>query len=229
MRNCGNCDFSSYGLDCNTGIETLYCTETGYDFEVDSKYVCESHQFVDGMENEKNFILYDDNILGEGFFIVHTEDGKITKFFKIYIMNNNCFPNYGLRAFSVDGKDNPDPDFNNIEFVFRSREDFDNGLYDAFLEFAKNADKTIYTIDESQQGKNNISTTIKGEIVKIIISKDAYRGKQHPSDFIDINLGDNYSSQNYEAINSLYNALAKNCLQIAKKEVIKRLLMLKIK
>lgn len=226
MRKCDNCDFGSYGLDCNTGIGTLYCNESGYDFEVDPEDVCELHQFVDGMENDKNFILYDDSYFGEGYFIIHTKDGEITKFLKIYIMNNNSYPNYGLRAFSVDGRDNPDAEFNNIEFTFRSREDFDNGLFDAFLTFGKNVDKANSTIDELQQGRNNISATINGEFVKIVISKDVYRGN---IDFIDINLGDDYSSQNYEAINELYSTLAKNCRQKAKEEDIKRLLMLKIK
>ena len=65
MRNCDNCYCGSYGLDCNTGIETLYCCENKYEYEVDSSDVCESHQFIDGLGNERNYLLYDNSYLGE--------------------------------------------------------------------------------------------------------------------------------------------------------------------
>lgn len=229
MRNCDSCHFGSYALDCNTGVETLYCCESNYEHEVKSEEVCESHQYVDGLENEQNFILYDDSYFGTGYFIIHTKNGEITKFLKIYIMNNDGYPNYGLRAFSVDGRDNSDAEFNSIEFIFRSREDFENGLFETFSIFSKSIDKEIRAIDESQQGRNNISISTNNGVVKLIVSKDIYRGKQHPSDFIDINLGDNYSCGNYEAVNILYNTLAKICPQTAKEDDIKRLIMLKIK
>jgi len=48
MKNCDNCEHGSYGLDCNTGIETLYCRESEYEYEVQPSDVCESHQFIDG-------------------------------------------------------------------------------------------------------------------------------------------------------------------------------------
>lgn len=229
MRNCDNCNYSSYGLDCNTGIETLYCRENEYEYEVKQSDSCDSHQFIDGMQNEKNFVLYDELYFGEGYFIIHTEYGKITKFLKLYIMNNDGAPHYGLRVFSIYGRDNPDEKFNRIEFIFRSIEDYDNELFEAFSIFAINCDKEICTIDEQHQGKNSISINVKNGIAKLICSKDVYRGIQHPSDFIDINLGDNFSCQNYEAINTLYNTFAKICHQTAKEEDIKKLIMLKIK
>lgn len=229
MRNCNNCAHGSYGLNCNTGVEKLYCTDSIPEFETEPDNICENHQFIEGYENEKNYLLYDDSYFGIGYFIIHTVNGGIDRFLKIYIMNNDGYPMYGLRAFSVDGKDNPDVEFNNIEFIFRSMEDYENGLFEAFQMFRKNADSVIYTIDESQQGRNNVSTAMDGgDILKLIISKDIYRGKQHPSDFIDINLGDNYSCKNYEVINELYNTLEKKCHQSAKEEDIKSLLMLKI-
>lgn len=228
MRNCDNCDHGSYGLDCNTGIETLYCRETEYEYDVEPKNVCKFHQYINGMEDEKNFILYDESYFGKGFFIIHTKDKKINKFLKLYISNNEGFPHYGLRAFSISAKDNPDAAFNNIDFIFRSNEDFDNGLYEAFCIFAKNLNKQIYTTDMVQQGRNNISATKDISVVTVIISKDIYRGKQHSSNFIDINLGDNYSCENYEAINTLYNTLASICQQTAKEQDIKQILELKL-
>lgn len=230
MRSCNNCIHGSYSLDCNTGVETLYCKESEYEYEVQANDACEVHQFIDGMEEEKNFLLCDESYLGGGYIITHTRDGHIDKFLKLYIMNDNGFPHYGLRVFSVDGRDNPEDEFNNIEFTFRSMEDYDNGLYEVFSTLAKKYNKEILTIDEIQQGRNNISIQFgdKG-IIKLIISKDIYRGKQHSTDFIDINLGDNYSCSNYDVINTLYNELAKLLPRTATSEDVKSLIKLKIK
>lgn len=53
MRNCDNCNCGSYGLDCNSGIETLYCRESDYEYEVVPTNVCDEHEFIDGYEDEK--------------------------------------------------------------------------------------------------------------------------------------------------------------------------------
>jgi len=58
MRSCDNCTYGSYGLDCNSGIETLYCRESGYEHEVKPSDVCDVHKFIDGYENE-NILGYD--------------------------------------------------------------------------------------------------------------------------------------------------------------------------
>jgi len=225
MRCCDNCNFSSLGLDCNTGIETLYCGESNYEFETTLNDSCECHQFIDGLETEKNYLLYDESYFGPGYFIIHTEDGQITKFLKLYIMNQFGFPHYGLRAFSIDGKDKPDLEFNNIEFVFRSREDLDNGLFEAFSMVQNNK---FYTIDPKQQGRNNVSISVKNGIIRLVCSKDVYKGKQHPSDFIDINLGDNFSCVNYETINNLFNSLSNICPPIVIQEDVLKLVLNKL-
>jgi len=162
--------------------------------------------------NEKNYALYDDKYLGEGYFIINEIDDKIIKFIKIYTINNKGFPHYCLRAFGVDAKDTSDSDYTNIEFVFMSMEDFDNGLYNVFLELARSVRGNITTIDEHYEGKNNISFSLDDKgIVRMIVSKDIWRGKQHPTDFIDINVGDNYTCTNYEVINRFYNSLSVLC------------------
>ena len=53
MRKCDNCDYGSYGLDCNSGKETLYCQESEYEYEVKPNNVCNSHIFIDGYETEE--------------------------------------------------------------------------------------------------------------------------------------------------------------------------------
>ena len=52
MRNCDNCIYGSYGLDCNTGTETLYCGIYGYEWDVMPEDLCPEHQFIDGYGNE---------------------------------------------------------------------------------------------------------------------------------------------------------------------------------
>ena len=227
MRKCDNCIYGSYGLDCNTGTETLYCGIYGYEYNVIPSGLCTHHQYIDGMSNEKNYVLYDDKYLGEGYFIINEINNKIRSFMKIYTINNDGFPHYCLRAFGIESRDNPNSDYTNTEFVFRSTEDFDNSLYKVFLEFAKNVNGNIVTTDEYLEGKNNISFILnyKG-IIRMVVSKDIWRGKQHPTDFIDINIGDNYSCVNYESINKFYNMLSEVCFDKSKDSDIKKILKL---
>ena len=58
MRKCDNCMNSCYAFDCNCGKETLYCKETGDEYEVQPEDVCELHQFVPGYEEEQAFMDY---------------------------------------------------------------------------------------------------------------------------------------------------------------------------
>ena len=180
--------------------------------------------------NCKNYVLYDDKYLGEGYFIINEVDNEIVKFIKIYTINNNGFPHYCLRAFSVDAKDAYDSDYTDIEFTFKSAEDFDNGLYAIFLELAKNVGGNIASIDKYYEGKNNISFSLdEKDIVRMIISKDIWNGKQHSTDFIDINIGDNYTCVNYNTINKFYNMLSEAYFNKTNGSDIKRILKLKIK
>ena len=230
MRCCDNCIYGSYALDCNDGTQTLYCGIYDYENETIPDDVCSEHQFIEGLSNEKNYVLYDDKYLGEGYFIINEVDDKIVKFIKIYTINNDGFPYYCLRAFCGDAKDNPDTDYTNIEFTFRNREDFDNGLYNIFVELAKNVKGDITTIDDHYQGKNNISFSLRDKgIVRMVVSKDVWRGKQLPTDFIDINIGDNYTCNHYESINKFYNMLADLSCNKTKNNDIKRILELRIK
>lgn len=228
MRKCDNCIYGSYGLDCNNGTETLYCGIYGYESDVIPNGLCPEHQFIEGLSNEKNYILYDDKYLGKGYFIINEVNNKIKKFIKIYTINDNGFPHYCLRGYGMESRDNPESDYTNIEFVFRSMEDYDNGLYNTFLELVRNINCDIFSIDELKEGKNNISFILNDKgIIRVVISKDIWRGSQHPTDFIDINIGDNYTCVNYEAINKFYNKLEKLSFKKTSNNDIKRILELK--
>jgi len=227
MRNCDNCIYGSYGLDCNTGTETLYCGIYGYEWDVMPEDLCPEHQFIDGYGNEKNYVLYDESYLGKGYFIINEINNKIKKFIKIYTINSEGVPHYYLRSFGLESRDNPDSDYTNTEFVFRSMEDYENGLYNIFLEFAKGINGNITTIDEYYEGTNNISFVLNyNGIVGVVVSKDIWRGRGHPTDFIDINIGDNYTCVNYDAVDKFYNSLGKTLYKEAKTEDIKKILKL---
>jgi len=226
MRNCENCEYSGFILDCNTGKETLNCFESEYVCETELNKVCELHQFVDGLETEKNYLLFDVDYLGPGYFIVHETDGVIDKFVKIYIDNNNGFPNYSLRAYDSNFNENLDNEFNNIEFKIGCFEDFE--MFDYFKEFYKKLDgNSLYSIDSIQHGKNNISLNMNSRIISFNISKDMINGKQHPSKFIDINLGDICTCKNYGAVNDFYNSLVSICKNKTNEEDINKILVLK--
>ena len=159
--------------------------------------------------------MYDESYFGPGFFIIHKENDEITQYLKIYIDNNFGFPNYCLRAFSVDGRDKPDMKWNTIDFTFRSIEDEDNGLLEAFQNLNLNLNgNEVKTIDYERQGKNHFGVKeIDGKII-LSISKEVW-GIKNSNDFIDIVIGDNETCENYEAIATFYNALLTKQVQLA--------------
>jgi len=67
MKNCDNCSHGSYGLDCETGVETLYCREDEYEHDVEPDNVCGEHQFIEGYENNENTVIYEEpnNVIKE--------------------------------------------------------------------------------------------------------------------------------------------------------------------
>jgi len=94
MRNCDNCSNGSYGLDCNTGEETLYCREAEYEFEVSPEYVCDSHEFIDGLE--------DDCVLGYDCDGNEIEEFRILRFpFSMEIENWDEEPNVDPRFYCL--------------------------------------------------------------------------------------------------------------------------------
>lgn len=58
MRNCENCDYGSYVLNCNTGKERLFCCIDEYEYEVLPEHVCSSHKYIPGY-NEEEVLGYD--------------------------------------------------------------------------------------------------------------------------------------------------------------------------
>lgn len=224
MRCCGNCYNGHYNLS-DRG-EEIFCDETGYSEEwVSENECCEWHRFEPGYEDEKNYIIYDETYLGPGFFIINKRGDAMFNYLKIFIMDNQGFPSYGLRAFSIYGKDKTDNEYTTINFTFRDIEDDENGLYQVFEELCRSLNGTqIETIDKSNQGRNHFSLKGNGKVVTLSIAKDIY-GVKHATDFIDINIGDDMTCTNYSAVTTFYNQLARLQLKQATETDIKHFLL----
>jgi len=74
-------------------------------------YYCEAHQYIDGMEEYKTYIFYDKTYLGPGYFIIQKIDDEIIRFMKIYILKDNGFPEYSIRAYEKNSYDKPEQKF----------------------------------------------------------------------------------------------------------------------
>jgi hypothetical protein len=94
MRSCDNCEYGSYGLDCSSGVETLYCRENEYEHEVKPTDVCDVHKFIDGYKNEE--------ILGYDCDGNEISEFRILRFpFSAYIENWDEEPNIDPRFYCL--------------------------------------------------------------------------------------------------------------------------------
>ncbi len=177
----------------------------------------------------KNNVLYDDTYLGPGFLIITKENDEVVKFLKIFIMNNYGFPNYGLRAFSIFGKDNLDKKYTIIDFDFTDTMDTKNNLYKIFNDlYIALKDNKVETIDKFYQGTNSFSLKKVNNIVTLSVFKDVY-GVKNATDFIDINIGDETTCNNYQAIDSFYKQLLNSDIKKSNQKDIKQLILSRLK
>ena len=227
MRCCANC-FWGFTEDDENNLE-------GYDEydlnkpkagdccigqEHDENYCCKEHQYIDGMEEYENIILYDEEYLGKGYLIVSKLDNKIIKFLKICKFEENEFPQYFIRAYEKDRVDNPNEEFRDI--IISTLDD--DPLYDVIRNFTININREkINTIDVFNQGKNYMEADYSLFDASLTLYKDVY-GVKHATDFIDITIGDNYTCNYYQAITTFYNDLSKISKGKTKEEDIKKLL-----
>ena len=179
--------------------------------EIEKGNSCESNRLYDYKKDDKNYVFYDDTYLGPGYLIVNIKNRRVNKFLKIYSTNDNGFPLFAIRAYSSEITENFDEEFSSIDFIFENLEENKTSLYDIFAKLAHNlAGKSIFSIDPLSQGKNNLKLYTNTEITKITLSKDNYNGLQHPTNFIDIIIGDELSCNNYYEVLDFYNEISKN-------------------
>lgn len=227
MRNCGNCYNGHYNLS-DRG-EELYCDESGF-MEVDVKEEenCEYHRYYPGTEEEKNYVFYDESFIAPGYLIVNIKNGKMDKFLKFYNASQDGFPLLGVRAYSKSAKEDPDEDFSSIDFSFRDLEDDENGLFKLFTNLWYDlVGERIFAIDSFAQGKNNLKLDSNSRVTKITLYKDTYHGTQHPCDYIDILMGDEYTCDDYDSIIKFWQGLSKICTKKISSDEVKKLILTK--
>lgn len=156
----------------------------------------------------KNYIFYDGNYLAPGYLIANVQDGKIKKLLKIYNESDIGRPLFGIRAYSTDTNESLDNDYSSISFSFT---DLDNTeLYQCLDNLCTSLNgKTIFSIDPLRQGKNNLNLEKNSGLIKVILRKDTFNGTQHPTNYIDILLGDDYTCEAYSEFLKFYLELSK--------------------
>ena len=184
-------------------------------------FYCKEHTYIDGILD--TYVLYDDQYLGAGYFVISELAGQLVKFAKIYISNNSGFPHYNIRAYEVDSIDTGDMkpgDFRHIDFTV----DKGSELYEIIETLALNLFRqNIKTIDPSLQGSNQMQAGLSDTEASLIFSKDVY-GVKHATDFIDINLGDDILCEHYGALNDFYQSLEDISLRKSEEADIKKIL-----
>lgn len=218
MRKCDNCYNGHYNF--SERGEELYCDINEYLLElVDPENCCESHRYIEGYSDEEYKLFYDTSE-GPGYFVVHEIDGKIDKYFKIFIANQMGIPHFCFKAFSTNLTELS----NKIEFSFRDREDSESGLYSIMNRFLTDLEgEVVMSIDSLKDGNNKISLKSYDSVVKLVIERDSK--KNHET--IDINIGDRYACLQYPAISKFYYNLASCCLKEKDEEELAKIKQLK--
>jgi len=163
------------------------------------------------------YLFYDKKYIAPGYFITNVRNGKIVNFLKIYITNNYGFPEFAIRAFEVNSRnDSPEQEFNNI--VLNFKEEFNSDLFKIIEKLSSQLSGKVSSISKSHHGRNNFYLEKTPDGINMIFAKDVYKGTQHPTRFVDINIGDNYTCDNYEAILSFYKDLSSICVNSFEEE-----------
>ena len=99
MRKCSNCYYGHNNID----NKEWYCDE-GEIVEVPTNAddTCDEHQFVLGFETEKNYLVYDNDMLIPGYVIINVIDGELKRFLKIYQINNEETSCLAIKAYEKD-------------------------------------------------------------------------------------------------------------------------------
>ena len=226
MRNCGNCYNGHYNLS-DRG-EELFCDESGFMEEtVKEKSSCEYHRYYPGLEEEKNYLFYDESYLAPGYLIVNIKNGKMNKFLKICNVSENGFPLFDIRAYSSKIKEDSNEEFCKIAFTFRDLEDDENGLYKCFTNLHYSLlGKGIFSLAPSSEGNSNFKLDSNLRVTTMTISKDIFKGNQHPTDYIDILVGDETTCDNYQALLKFYQDLSAVCVNKLSHEETKKLILI---
>lgn len=187
----------------------------------DENFLCKEYNPIDELEDIK--VIYDDTYLGEGYFITYEIAGTIYKFIKIYTTGYEGFPIFHIRAYERGAKDQCDQILRDIEINVYS--DKNPELYESLVKLNNRLNsKIVITIDPINQGDNHIKVRLQKDYISLIATKNVFKGNFTNADYIDIILGDNYSCEDYNAIQKFYTDLGR----ISEKEVDEKFILSKI-
>ena len=155
------------------------------------------------MEDNKNYVFYDESYLAPGYFIINKNDrGEVEKFIKIYSKSENGFPEFAIRGYKKGLDEDCKPGIMVLEF--RDKEEDATFLYELLTDLCYEIDdKKIYSVDRALHNDNNMYLTNDGRVTRIIMIKDFLT----PSDYFDLIIGDDYTCENFDAFLKLYNKL----------------------
>lgn len=170
-------------------------------------------------------VVYDDSYLGEGYFIIKEVDGEIKQWLKFYQSEEMGFPRFFIRGYETESRDNPNQEFRYLAFIMDENE---SAFSESIINLGCNLDGCIaYTVDPVNQGENHLLIKY-GLATALILGKSVYKGKEVCSKFIDISLGDEYSSENYLAFQRFYKDLSSVSLNdVDTRQLIENILKLK--
>ena len=219
-RCCGNCEWS-----ISPELEEQIMEEQSYDEndpnrpragdccigqEHNDGFFCSHHIYVSGMEEYKNYVLYDDEYMGPGYLIVSKIDG---------INSNVGFPGFFIRAYARGCKDNPNDKFRSIFIDIKKGEP----LYDVVYKFGVSLARIVFSTENATQGKNHFEVVFDTEGVSLCATKDVY-GVKSSTDFVDISIGDEYTCEKYPQFLEFYNNLSTISVGKTSSQDIKQLL-----
>ena len=207
MRCCGNCEWSISSLDEKDIIidenesNIPNVGDCALSIDHNGRYICDEHTYIsDGI---KNYILHDNFYFGEGYFIISEYNGQIVKFIKFYKISDG-FPAYAIRAYETTFDDNKS--LNHLRIELNRDNTLDINLLKIFMDFASSiGNNVIRDYDSFDIGKSTLSMISSEDSVIIDLYKN---DSEDNSRYINLFLGDFYTSDYYYEISLLFRDLA---------------------
>lgn len=231
VRNCSNCFWNISSSDVDEILMENHYKADDPDYPnpgcglTDKKrwgdnYYCKEHSYIDGIID--TYVLYDEEYLGPGYFIIGKLDDEIAMFAKFYEFRQTI-PFYHIRAYEKGAVDLENKNFRNIDIPISLCQS--KTLYDAVKRLQKLLNKkSIVTSDQSKQGKSQFKIFDNGSDILLSFSKDIDNVKD-ATDFVDISIGDSVMYKQYDAMNQFYKQLSSSVIQeCGEKDIVQKIL-----
>lgn len=214
MRNCGNCEW------CITeNEEKEEMIENNYDEEdlnrplagdcslginhYENYFSCKAHNYKEELTNIH--IMYDENYLGPGYFIIMEYDKNPEVLIKMYISNSGTFPEFKLFAYEKNNYNFINEPYKNINLLVFNKNN--EKLYKAIKLLSLSLPYDIVNSSIYNEENSNLNININEDFASINITKDISNEKEN-KEMIFLTLGDPYTCKNYIQMSTFYNRLA---------------------